>query len=229
MKKNLGAPWGWKKASVLMYSVLLTSITLVLAIVVMNNHISLIISAENVEIERKFYRNIKSNIDIFTRNIKDVNSDWWWFVDNISCPGYGIWSSSITMSWSTKREDIKSTLFQSWVTVFCISDYDNKDLEIYFNADYDWFSSAKYDNQTINLSGTENFNGNFSSDNTNIVIPLGSYNIKDWFDDNFNNDNYQSTITSTMSGTFSTPPPLYNKDIVDNATVTSPWVIYHWW
>ncbi len=185
-----------KKASVLIYSIVLTSIALVLALVVMNNHISLVINSKNVEIEKNFYRNIKSNLSIFGEDMRKVNSDWAWFIDNISCPWYSTWSSLITMSWTTKKERVRSTLFQSWSTVSCISDYRNKDLEIYFNDDYTWFSSARYDNQTINLNWTLNYSWVFNSDNTKITIPLSSYNKADGFDDNLNNDNYQSKITN---------------------------------
>lgn len=180
-----------KKASVLIYSIVLTSIALILGVVVMNNHLSLIINKENIDTERKLYQNIRSNINI--------NSDLELFVDNISCPGYSTWSSLITMSWTTIRADIQSTLSQSWWIVFCMGNYNSKDLEIYFNSNYDWFSNAKYDDQTISLGWTTNLTGNFTTDNTTITIPINSYNISDWFDDNFNNNYVRKTITWFIS------------------------------
>jgi len=65
----------YKKASVLIYSIVLTSIALILAVVVMNNYSSLIINQENVEIERKFYYDIKSNIDLFSKHLQSINND----------------------------------------------------------------------------------------------------------------------------------------------------------
>jgi hypothetical protein len=91
MRKYLSIHWELKKASVLIYSIILTSIALILAVVVMNNHLSLIINTENVEIERKFYQNIKSNIDIFSKKTKKVNSDWGWFLDVSSWSWANIW------------------------------------------------------------------------------------------------------------------------------------------
>jgi hypothetical protein len=64
-----------KKAGVLIYSIILTSISLILAIVVMNNHISLIINTETIDLETKLYRNIKSNVSISSNKTIEVNSD----------------------------------------------------------------------------------------------------------------------------------------------------------
>jgi hypothetical protein len=64
-----------RKAGVLIYSILLTSIALILAIVVMNNHNSLIINQKSVEIERNFFQNIKSNVDLFSQYLQDTNND----------------------------------------------------------------------------------------------------------------------------------------------------------
>jgi hypothetical protein len=64
-----------KKAGVLIYSIVLTSIALILAIVVMNNYNSLIINQKNVEIERNIFQNIKLNVDLFSQYLKNTNND----------------------------------------------------------------------------------------------------------------------------------------------------------
>ena len=181
-----------------MYSIVLTSVALILALVVMNNHVSLMINSQSIEVEKEFYINIKSNTDTSSQGVLEINNDGWGFVDNISCPGSVSGSELIIMSGSTKREEIKSALFDKQGQVICLSDYNNKDLEIFFNDNHDWFSKATYNNQTINLSSWPDFIWNFTTDNTKITISEDSYNESDWFDDNFNNDNYQSDVEEIL-------------------------------
>ncbi len=185
-----------KKASVLLYSIILTSIALILSIVVMNNYTNLIINQKNEEIERQLYLSIKENINNITEYLKKTNNDWSWFTDNISCPWY-TWNVLFTMSWDTNKADLKSTLFNSWWEIFCSWSYNSNNVIIYFNNAYTWFSQAKYLNETISLNWTDNLDWTFSDlDNTKIIIPKDSYNNNDDIDDNFNNDNYKADTTS---------------------------------
>jgi hypothetical protein len=64
-----------KKAGVLTYSIVLTSIALILATVVMGNYNSLIINQKSVEIERNIFENIKSNVGLFSQYLQNTNND----------------------------------------------------------------------------------------------------------------------------------------------------------
>ncbi len=75
MKKN-------KKASVLVYTIILTIITVILATVVLNINTELSLNQKVVDIEKQLFYNSSFKTDIYYKKELEVNSDWSWFIDN---------------------------------------------------------------------------------------------------------------------------------------------------
>jgi hypothetical protein len=121
-----------------------------------------------------------------------VNSDWSWFIDNISCP------DNVTMSWETILTSwITTTWANSWTTYICSWSYNWLLLNILSNTGFTSFDKAIWWIDNINLTDNllDNLTWTFPSYDswTLITIPYTSYKKTDWIDDNFNDDNYIAT------------------------------------
>lgn len=73
-----------KKATVLIYSIILTFLSLTMGIIIMNNASILILNQKNNLLNTKINNNINNKINIFLKTIKEKNNDWGGFVDNLS-------------------------------------------------------------------------------------------------------------------------------------------------
>jgi hypothetical protein len=143
-------------------------------------------------IKSEFSKKIKEKWAIIAAYDKLVNSDWSWFIDNISCP------DNITMSWKTIFSGwITTTWGNSWTIYVCSWSYNWLLLNILSNTGFTSFDKAKWWNDNITL--TDNLSDKLywtfpSYDSwTLITIPYTSYKKTDWIDDNFNDDNYIAT------------------------------------
>ncbi len=87
-----------KKASILIYTIILTAISLLLASVLLSNKMSLINTQKYYKIKTQFFNQIKWNNTLNLDNLIKLNSNWSGFLDNIS------WS------WA----DIKCRLQMDW-------------------------------------------------------------------------------------------------------------------
>lgn len=110
------------KATVLVYSIVLTWIGLILAVVVLNNHSALILNQKYTEIEKSFYNNIKFKTSITARILKDTNSDGSWFIDDYTWSWSNIecilqWDLSYLVEWSSW-----SILWSDWIDDNCDDD-----------------------------------------------------------------------------------------------------------
>ncbi len=178
-----------KKATILIYVIVLISIVMTLSIIVLNNSIKLENSLSFQTIKSEFSKKIKEKWAIIAAYDKLVNSNWSWFIDNISCP------DNITMSWETLFWTATTTWTTSWSTYICSWSYQSLPLIIYPNIEFNNFSWASFNSETITLIVGTDLTWNFTSYDTwtLITIPSTSYKKPDSIDDNFNDDNYKAT------------------------------------
>ena len=106
-----------KKASILIYTIVLTVISLILASVLLSNRLSLYSNQTYYNLNNRFLNQIKSNITLNYDNLIRTNSDWSGFVDNyswswsdIKCRLQWDWTyfvewNSGSISWSDWRDD----------------------------------------------------------------------------------------------------------------------------
>ena len=175
-----------KKASVLVYVIILVGIVMSLAVIVSNNYSSLVLNFEDMKIKHTLSQNINSKTNIIYSKLKETNTDWSWFVDNIACP------KDFTMSWTTiKDENISSTLIYSWAlnpNIFCSGSFDNKNFKILFNSWFTDLEKIKYDGWELNINSWS-LSWNISNTFFNLENTTNYY-YSDWIDDNFDDDNY---------------------------------------
>ncbi len=178
-----------KKAVVLIYVLFLVMISVIFATILLNNNSYLFNINDYYEYESKLFSNIDNDSKISIDLNKQMNSNWDWFIDNISCP-----STNVSMSWGINNDDIWTILIYSWV-VYCEWNYFWNSLKIYFNTWFTDFDKAEYLWNIITLSWWLWLSSFWDSDNTFIDFSSYDYFIPDWFDDNFNSDNYLVTST----------------------------------
>jgi len=183
-----------KKASVLIYSVILTALWLSLGIIVMNNTSTLLIAKENNNIINILNQNISQKNKIIWEKISETNSDWNWFTDNIWCP------QNFTMSWTTiKNNSINTSLkYIDWLETkfYCSSYFNWYEIKLYFNSFHSDLEKAEYKTQEL-LINSWSLNWNFT-DLENTYFDLenkNNYYYSDNIDDNFDSDNYISNST----------------------------------
>ncbi len=176
-----------KKAAIFIYTIILISIILVIS--------SLVLSKTNLQINTNEYQKIRDNLhkkinkksEFYLWYDKLYNSDWSWFIDNISCP------DEITMSWSSSSWTFSSSLSLSWNIFLCEWIYNWSNVNLNFNSWFTWFLESSWKEETITLN---NDSWNFAFENTIISFLPESYNKPDQIDDNFNSDNYNSKSIS---------------------------------
>ena len=106
-----------KNASVLIYTIVLTTISLILASVLLSTNSSLVNTKKYYNLNTQFFNQIKSNNTINLDYLKQLNSDWSGFTDNYSwswadirCRLQADWSyfvewNSWSILWSDWRDD----------------------------------------------------------------------------------------------------------------------------
>jgi len=180
-----------KKATILIYVIVLISIVMTLSIIVLNNSLKLENSFGFQTIKSEFSKKLKEKWNLIANYDILTNSDWSWFTDNISCP------DNITMSWETLSWTTSTIWTTSWSTYICSWSYQSSQLIIYPNIEFNNFSWALWwtDNTILTDNLLDKLDWTFPSYDswTTITIPYTSYKKPDWIDDNFNDDNYKAT------------------------------------
>ncbi len=180
-------------ATVLVYTLILVSITLIMWVVILNSAVILGANYEYVNTRDKLTRFISDNSRIVFKLAKQLNSNWSWFLDQISCP------TSVTLSGATISKIINTSLSISEEWVFCLGWSWSWKLKIYFNRDFDDLVIAEYGSWRVNLISSWIWKkGVFDfSDPDNTLIDFSSTDIykSDNIDDDGNSDNY--SISST--------------------------------
>ena len=201
MKYNLKQ----KKASILIYIIILVNVALIMALVVASNTF-LLESNYNLNNTNKALLSwiiSKSNLSVKYTNF--LNSNGSWAVDNIGCP----WA--VTMSWVVNYSSSSASLAYSW-GIFCQWSHNTKEFKIYFNSWFTDFEQAHYDGSIITLAGkTGTF---FDTDNT--YMDFSSYtNTPDNIDDDFDSDNFK--VNST--GSYFYPNNYSDDDVLARKTL----------
>lgn len=183
-----------KKASAFIYTIILVNIALFLAYIVLNNS-NIIKTTLNISnIDNTINENISKKADITYDLIKKYNSNWWWFVDNISCPNS--WdiivrqlnsSGTLEIVWS-----IGSNLTYDYGNIYCNFLFESIIWKIFF--DNSNFNKIYYWEDSMELIQDS---GLITHDN---LFPLGQLKfsfiknpIWDSIDDIMNSDDYRGT------------------------------------
>ena len=176
-----------KKGSILIYAIVLTTISLMLATVLLSNKESLLNNYNYYKINSQLLNQIKSNITLNYDYLIKTNSDWSGFIDDYSWSWANIhcrlqWDWSYFIEWDDWRKNVS-----------------------------DWFDdNCNSDNFLWNNSGSTDYMSGFE-DNDNlarkqlvwIVVPWQQKNIfwnndkiKDFIDNNPNNtDNFNKKLS----------------------------------
>lgn len=153
-------------------------------------------------LQSHFNKNINEKAENVFRYIRELNANGSGFIDNISCP------TTVTMSGTTIRQDIGTTIIYSSWSVFCQWTYQSNTVSIYFNTGFTDFSGATYISTVWLTNGVGN--STFSdADNTLMSFSTSWLAWIDGIDDNLNNDDYKP------SGTGSVYPVWYEDDDID--------------
>lgn len=187
--------------SLLIYALVLVTISLTMATVILSSSVRLWLNHEYVNVKNKLSRVISDNARVIFKLARSLNSNGWGFTDIISCP------TNVTMSWTTSTATWKGTfstyLYADGTVTYCLWDYFWESVIVYMDSWNVDFPLAEYKWSLINLSTSwtsKIWDTNFSdSENTNIIF--SGHNSSDDIDDNANSDNY--TITSTWNTLYS--------------------------
>lgn len=179
-----------KKATILIYTIILTLISVILGIIVMKNSSTLIFNNNNYLLDIQLINNIKSFTNQTFKIIKTTNSDWSWFIDNHSWSGTNI-TCRIQVDWNFLVEwNSWTTLSSDWIDDNC-----NDDNYVYTNSwtlDYPLWFEDNDDYSRLNLVW--------------LITPNTSTNIF------WNNEIIEKFIEENINNTWSTRINLWNVE-----------------
>lgn len=178
-----------KKAVVLIYVIFLVNITVILALIIVNNSYVFFNNVQFQDIIQKSNKNIQDKADSVFKLAKFYNSNGTWFIDNISCP------NNVFMSWTTNSWNIFTTLDYNNGVISCSWSYKSKNLNIFYNSGYTNFSWAIYSWSYTNLVSWIWLTKFSDSDLTKINFSVSWLSWIDNIDDDFNSDNYWVSST----------------------------------
>ena len=128
-----------KKASTILYVLILVNIALILWISIYNYSITVSNDLSVKTNEDEMYRNIYDKWNIALKSTRKFNINWDGFTDFISCP------TNVTMSGSNnKKTGILTEMAYNHGTIYCKWDYNWDEFRIYFNIDKTDYDSAYY-------------------------------------------------------------------------------------
>lgn len=205
-----------KKASVLIYTLILVVISLIMALVILNIVGLLSSNAELQEITRKLGNNVLSKGNLSLKYSALVNTNGSGFTDTYGCP------TNVTMSGTIHNTTSSSTLMYQSGAITCMGTHIGNPFSIYIltGSISDTYVSYLWDSVNITAwVGDRNFS---DSDNTLIDFSASSLPL-DNIDDDFNSDDY--TVFSTGSIYY---PNWYQDDDADARKLiygyANPWV-----
>lgn len=184
---------------ILIYVLFLVTLSIVFSTILLNNNAFLFNVSKYFDVDSMLYSNINKDWKILVDINRDLNLNWSWFIDNISCPELP-WG--VTMSWTFNSGSISTYLVNSW-SIYCEWDYFWDSLKLYFNTWYTDIIEAEYSWSLVSFSWWIGVTPFWDLDNTLIDISFSNYLLGDNIDDNFNSDNYKVTSTwNTATGTY---------------------------
>jgi len=196
-----------KEAMVLIYILFLVLLAIIFATVLLNNNAAMFNVTQFFDVDSKLYSNIKTDSKIMIEENRKYNSNWWWFLDDMSCP------ESVTMSWTIVKDTIVTTLQISWDEIYCSWNYYWNNVNIYFNNDFTDITKAKYIWNTVNLNNWLWITNFWDLDTTYINFVWSMYQLWEWIDDNFNSDNYRVTSHWTTGTGVYYPNDYWDDDV----------------
>jgi len=196
---------GSKKWSILIYALVLVTISLTMATILLSTSVTLSLNNTYVNVKSKLSRVSSDDARVIFKLAKTLNSNGGGFTDNLSCP------TSVSMSGSTNSWTISTSLFADESSIYCSGTYLSQPLKIYLNSWSTDFSLAEYDGSLITLANSWSWkkaNLAFTdTDDTLLDFSWYDYTVGELQDDNANSDNY--SVTSTGS-------ELYNYNFQDD-------------
>lgn len=181
------------KGTVLVYSLVLVTLSLLMAMVILNNTFVLQNEYNYNKIKTQLGASALSKWELMIKYANFLNTNGNWFIDNVSCP------SSVTMSGSVHRTTgINTILTASGSSIYCRWTHNGSSFDLYFNDDvdnivlwkYQWFWAGL-------LSWSSRTNVFPDGDNTRVTFSESNFQISDGFDDNLNSDNYAENSTGS--------------------------------
>lgn len=200
---------------ILIYVLFLVTLSIVFSTILLNNNAFLFNISKFFDVDSMLYSNINKDWKILVDINRNLNLNWSWFIDNISCPELP-WG--VTMSWTYNSGSISTYLVNSW-SIYCEWDYLWDSVKLYFNTWYTDIIEAEYSWSLVSLSWwiwTTTF---WDLDNTLIDISLDTYIIGDNIDDDFNSDNYIVTSTWNTSTGIYYPDNFQDDDVLWRKTL----------
>jgi len=194
-----------KKASILVYTIILVNIVLVMSVIILSNTVLLESNISMNNINKTLLNWIITKSELSKKYTNHLNSNWNWIIDNIGCP------TTVVMSWVVNYSSSSSSISYSG-GILCKWIHNSEEFKIYFNSWFTDFGSASYDWSNIFLSWkTWTF-----LDIDDTFIDFSSYtNSGDNIDDDFNSDNYQ--VNSSWS--YDYPDNYSDDDILARKTL----------
>lgn len=184
-----------KSATVLVYTLVLTVLSVFMATVALNVASELSSRYESSKYDSVIFSRIKEYANISMKFARSVNQNGGGFKDILSCP------TNITLSWNTlKVTGINSVISYLSGNILCSANgvYSGEDLKIFFDANYNDITLASLGNFTVFVnSGT--LNATFSNSDLTRITLNAWYLSADGIDDNFNSDNYRYSSTGSIS------------------------------
>lgn len=182
----------FRKASVLVYTMVLVVLGVFMATVVLNIAVELSLEYDTRNIELSLIGAVRSKWDLTMKYARDTNNTGSGFVDLIGCP------TSITMSGTIALPSTfaSTILYESW-SVVCRGVYNTFPLSLYFNALKTDLEFAQYQGYQIPINTTTRTGTFWDSDATSLSVNASYPLSSDGIDDGFNSDNYSAYSTGT--------------------------------
>jgi len=217
------------RATVLIYTIVLVNISLLMAIVMLNNSSILSNNREVEALETKLTSALKYKTSLNVKYHRSLNSNGSGFIDVVSCPSAG----HFTMSGTLQRDDaiVTNLTFSWWLEAHCSGDYlVVDDIQFYFNDAKDDIAFAEYQWQILALGWGTTSTTFSDGDNTLITLDNNLFQSADGYDDDANSDDYRSGSTGSV-----VYPDLYWDDdslartyIYGYASPDADWVNIFW-
>ena len=178
------------KANSFVYAIILVNLALIIALVVYNNTFVIKNSFNFSENNNELTSNLSKKAEININLVKQYNTNWWWFSDNIWCPEV-ITFFTVNSSWQVVPQWTSNSTFKYEDGVIsCEFLYWTNTWKIYTK----WinFSFIDYESEIKNLiqTGSNLMTNSQNIDGTYIIFQSSSL---DNIDDNLNSDDFRPT------------------------------------
>ncbi len=175
-----------KKWSVFVYTLVLITLSVSMAMIVVTNVAILNNTFWDNQLAQTLQKWFVNQIQFLQNRHQFFNSDWGGFVDNFWCPNNLVMSGSIN-----RTTGINTQYFSSGGQMICRGEFNSQDLDLIFTSDYSTFQTAvlgSWDSVNLNGEYAKTADSNFSDSDSSLLSFDSSYYNPDGIDDNFNSD-----------------------------------------